>query len=331
MRKIAPTATVDPRAQLADDVEVGPGCYIGPQVKIGEGCRLLANVTIMGHTIVGRRNTFYPSAVMGAAPQDLKYRGEDTRLIIGDDNVFREYVTAHTGTELGGYVTEIGSRNQFQVGCHIAHDVKIGSHCILSNSVQIAGHVHVEDHVVISGLVGVQQFVTLGAYCFITGMSRCMADTPPYVIFSHESTIQGVNVKGLARWNFPEPSVQQLRELCKILYPKRDSIRNNFRIRDLYSLLPWARHQQNGVATLARRIREAEARHFQDEHCRRMIEFVKRSVYNGVHGRYLEACRRDVGAPPPRFFQADGDGTVPMREAPATPRLATGDAGSSAA
>lgn len=326
MRKIAPTATVDPKAQLADDIEIGPGCYIGPQVKIGEGCRLMANVTIMGHTIIGKRNTFYPSVVMGAAPQDLKYKGEDTRLIVGDDNVFRENVTAHTGTELGGYLTEIGNQNQFQVGCHIAHDVKIGSHCILSNQVQIAGHVHIEDHVGISGLVGVQQFVTLGAYCFITGYARCTADTPPYVIYGYDGVIQGINVKGLARWGFPEATVQQLRELCKMLYPKKDQTRNAFRIRDVYALLPWGKPEQNGVSTLARRLREAESRNFTDEHCRRMIEFLKRSVYKGVNGRYLESCRRDVGAAPPRFFQAAAE-PLPDR-ADGGPRLATGDAGS---
>src|SRR5437870_5362807 len=149
MAKIASTATVDPKAELAADVEVGPGCFIGPRVTIGAGTRLIANVTILGNTRIGAGNVFYPSTVIGAIPQDLKYEGTDTSLVIGDKNVFREGVTAHTGTELGGGVTEIGSHNQFQVGAHLAHDVRVGNHCILSNQVQIAGHVHIESHVTV--------------------------------------------------------------------------------------------------------------------------------------------------------------------------------------
>ena len=309
MTVVAPTATIDARAELSSDVEIGPGCCIGPYVQIGPGCRLIANVTIMGHTTIGEGNTFYPSCVIGADPQDLKHDGSDTRLIIGDHNVFRENVTAHTGTELGGGATEIGSNNQFQVGIHIAHDVRVGDHCILSNLVQIAGHVHIESHVVISGLVGVQQFVTLGKFCFITGAARCTADTPPYVIFGHDGIIQGVNVKGLARWGFADGSIQQLRDVCKLLYPRRDQAPNHYRLRNLYGLLHWRRHETNGVATVARRIREADARGFDDEHCKYMIEFLKRSIHQGVHGRYLESCRRDNGAAPAKFYKG-GNGNA---------------------
>lgn len=295
MTRIAPTATVDPKAELAADVEVGPGCYVGPKVHLGPGCRLLANVTILGNTRVGSANIFYPQCVIGAPPQDLKYQGADTELLIGDHNIFRESVTAHTGTEIGGGLTKIGSHNQFQVGSHLAHDVRVGDHCILSNLVQVAGHVHIEDRVVVSGLVGVQQFVTLGRNCFITGAARCTADIPPYVIYGHDGVIQGANVKGLARWGFNDSSVQQLRELCKILFPRKAPIRNDFRARSLYQLIPWRREETDGVATLARRLRDAEARAFNDENCIYMLEFLKRSIHKGVHGRYLESLRRDNG------------------------------------
>lgn len=305
MAKIAPTATVDPKAQIAADVEVGPGCFVGPKVRIGPGCRLMANVTILGNTTIGSANLFYPQTVIGAAPQDLKYDGADTELIIGDHNIFREAVTAHTGTEIGGGLTQIGSHNQFQVGSHIAHDVKVGDHCILSNQVQIAGHVHIEDRVVISGLVGVQQFVTLGRNCFITGAARCTADTPPYVIYGYDGMIQGINVKGLSRWGFQENSVQQLRELCKILFPRKDQIPNEFRARSLYGLFPWRRAASDVVVTLAKRLREAESKAFNDEHCRYMIEFLKRSIQQGVHGRYLESLRRDGAQPKARFYRTD--------------------------
>src|SRR5690606_29053135 len=110
-------------ARIAEDVEIGPGCYVGPEVQIGRGCRLIANVTVIGRTKMGEHNICYPAVVLGAAPQDLKYKGGETRLDIGDHNIFRENVTAHLGTELGGGVTEIGSHNQLQVGSHIAHDV----------------------------------------------------------------------------------------------------------------------------------------------------------------------------------------------------------------
>lgn len=312
MPQIAPTATVDHKATLADDVQIGPGCYIGPDVTIGPGTRLIANVTVIGKTRIGEHNVFFPSVVLGAAPQDLKYKGGNTELVIGDHNIFRENVTAHLGTEIGGGITEIGNHNQFQVGAHIAHDVKLGHHCILSNSVQIAGHVNIEDHVIISGLAGVQQFVTLGSYCFLAGAARCTADTPPYVIFGHDGSISGVNVKGLARWGFSDVTVQQLRELCRMLFPRRGAAPTQHRLRNLYGLLPSRSTEKAGVATLAKRLREADSRAFTDEHCQYLLAFVKRSIQSGVHGRYLESRRRDSGSPPPDFYRkglnTGGDG-----------------------
>jgi UDP-N-acetylglucosamine acyltransferase len=302
MPKIAPSATIHPEAEIAADVEVGPGCYIGPDVRLGAGCRLLPNVTLLGNTRIGTGNIFYPSTVIGAAPQDLKYQGADTQLLIGDHNIFREGVTAHTGTEIAGGVTEIGSHNQFQVGTHIAHDVKVGDHCIMSNQVQLAGHVRVEDHVTISGLVGVQQFVTIGRYSFIAGAARCTCDAPPYLIFSFDGAIQGVNVKGLYRWGFEEPVVQQLRDLFKQLYPRRSQDANYYRLRNLYGLLPTRRDDRNGAVSLARRIRDIEETASLDEHARYLVDFLKRSIHDGVYGRYLESQRRDSSASRPKFY-----------------------------
>ena len=307
MPNIAPGATVDPRAELADDVEIGPGCYVGPMVKIGPGCRLIANVTILGHTEIGSANLFYPSAVLGAAPQDLKYRGGNTRLVIGDDNIFRENVTAHTGTELGGGVTKVGNHNQFQVGAHLAHDVTVGDNCLLSNSVQIAGHVQIEDHVNISGLVGVQQFVTVGQYCFVTGASRCTTDTPPYLIFGgYGGAVMGVNVKGLGRWGFDEPSIQQLRDLCRNLFPRREQPMNDFSVRGLYHSVFAGKRDKNGKSSLIRRLSEAESNGPLSEHCQYLINFLKRSIHSGIHGRYLESLRRDSNGMPPGFYQGGG-------------------------
>jgi UDP-N-acetylglucosamine acyltransferase len=302
MRRIAPTASIDPKAELADDVEIGPGCHIGPEVTIGRGSHLIANVTVIGNTTIGERNKFYPSCVIGAAPQDLKYQGTSTRLNIGNENIFREGVTAHTGTEVGAGVTEIGDHNQFQVGSHLAHDVRVGSHCILSNQVQIAGHVRIEDHVTVSGLVGVQQFVTLGQYCFITGMARCTIDTPPYMIFGFEGSIQGVNIRGLGRWGFDEPSIQQLRELCKKLFPRKNQVAAQFGLRSIYRLMPFKKDERSAQASLARRIRECESNGPLDRHGQYLIDFLKRSIHQGVHGRYLESHRRDQQNPLPSFY-----------------------------
>jgi len=302
MPKIAPSATVDPRAEIAEDVEIGPGSYVGPMVKLGPCNRLMANVTIIGHTEIGHGNLFYPGAVIGAAPQDLKFKGSNTRLIIGNENIFRECVTVHTGTEVAGGQTEVGNHNQFQVGTHLAHDVRVGNHCILSNSVQIAGHVHIEDHVNISGLVGVQQFVTLGQFCFVTGASRCTTDTPPYLIFGgYDGTVMGVNVKGLGRWGFDEPSIQQLRDMCKKLFPKKEQPTNAFRLRSLYKWVASRRHDKEARDTFAKRLVEAEAMAGANEHCRYLINFVKRSIQSGVHGRYLESLRRDEAVRPDFF------------------------------
>lgn len=302
MIKAASSVTIDPGAELADDLEVGPGCYIGPDVTIGPGCRLMPNVTILGNTRIGSGNIFHSASVIGAPPQDLKYGGTNTRLVIGNDNVFREGVTAHTGTEIAGGVTEIGDRNQFQVGTHIAHDVKVGSHCILSNQVQVGGHVHIEDQVTISGLVGVQQFVTIGRYAFLSGMARCTWDAPPYLVYGFEGDIQGVNVKGLSRRGIDESSIQQLRDLYKQIFPRKNRPTNNYRLRTLYGLLPARRDDRNGAFTLARRLRNVESNGAWNEHCRYLIDFLKRSVHDGVYGRYLESQRRDSSGAAPRFY-----------------------------
>lgn len=303
MPKIAPNATVDPRAEIAEDVEIGPGSYVGPLVKIGPCCKLIANVTILGNTEIGHGNLFYPGSVIGAAPQDLKYKGANTQLIIGNENIFRECVTVHTGTEVAGGRTEIGSHNQFQVGTHLAHDVVVGNHCILSNSVQIAGHVRIEDHVNISGLVGVQQFVTIGQFCFITGASRCTTDTPPYLIFGgYDGSVMGVNVKGLGRWGFDEPSIQQLRDMCKKLFPKREQSNNAFRLRSLYKWVQSRRLEKDARESFSKRLSDAEAMAANNEHCQYLINFIKRSTSSGVHGRYLESLRRDESVRP-AFFE----------------------------
>ncbi len=179
--KISPQAVVDPKADIADDVEVGPFCVIGPDVKIGAGCRLLNSVTILGDTTIGRDNVFFPNTVIGGAPQDKKYKGARTRLTVGNGNVFREACTIHTGTEKGGGVTRVGDNNLLMVNCHLGHDVALGSSCVLANNVMIAGHVVIGDYVNMMGGVGVHHFVTIGDYAYIGGYARIHHDVPPFV------------------------------------------------------------------------------------------------------------------------------------------------------
>jgi UDP-N-acetylglucosamine acyltransferase len=283
MAIVAPNAFVDPKAELGSDVEVAHGCFIGPKVRVGDGSRLLPNVTIMGNTRVGEGNVFYPSAVIGAAPQDLKYRGGDTQLLIGNNNTFRECTTVHPGTETGGGVTQIGDNNQFQVGSHIAHDVRVGDNCVLSNQVQIAGHVVIEDCVNISGLVGVQQFVTIGQFSFIVGATRCTKDVPPYLILrGFDAEPVAVNEEGLRRWGIVNDDIEELKDLYKKLFSRKAS--------------------QVG-ANISDRIAAVESNGALSTHSRRLVEFLKRSVDSGVCGRYLESRRGDADAGLPKFYE----------------------------
>jgi UDP-N-acetylglucosamine acyltransferase len=303
MRSIASTATVDPACELGADVEIGPGCVVGPRVRLGDGCRLLANVYVAGDTVIGEENVFYPGCVIGAPPQDLKHSGEDTRLHIGDHNVFREYVTVHTGTVLGGGLTTIGCHNQLQVGSHVAHDVLIGDHCILSNGVQVAGHVCIEDYVTISGMTGIHQFVTFGKYSFVAGMARVTTDVPPFLMFSYDGTLAGVNNKGLLRWGFTETQCNNLKRLYRQLFPRHGREEESRGPRTLLEML-FSRRARRGALSLHRRIEEAEANDGLDENCRYLVTFLKRSLNDGKYGRYLESARKDAHVPPPKFYAA---------------------------
>lgn len=312
MRKIAPSAVIDPACELPSDIEVGHGCLIERGVSIGPGCRLLANVVLMGNTSIGSGNLFYPNCVIGAPPQDLKHDGHDTRLVIGNENVFRECVTVHTGTTLGGGETRIGHHNQFQVGAHLAHDVQVGDHCVLSNCVQVAGHAHISDHVTISGLVGIHQFVTLGRYCFVAGLCRCVTDVPPFLLLNHDSTLMGVNVKGMNRWGFSEEETARLKATYRQLFPRRGRESENGGLRNLYAML-FSRRARRSALSLSRRIVDVESAGPLDPNSRHLIDFLKASLNDGVFGRQLESKRRDAGLPPPSFFSA----ASALRETPA--------------
>ena len=215
---IHPTAIVDRHAELDPSVEVGPWCIIGPKVKIGKGTRLMSHVVIEGNTTIGEDNLIFPFAVIGAVPQDLKYKGEDTQVIIGRNNRIRESVTINLGTVQGGGVTKLGDDNLLMAYSHLGHDCIVGNHCIIANSGGLAGHVTLEDHVILGGMCGVSQFVRVGAHAYIGGQSGLERDVPPYVIAmgSRPTSIKGTNIVGMRRRGFPAETIQKINEAAKL-------------------------------------------------------------------------------------------------------------------
>jgi UDP-N-acetylglucosamine acyltransferase len=206
------TAVIDPKAKIADDVEIGPYSIIGPNVSLGEGCVVGPHVVINGDTIIGKNNKFFQFASIGEIPQDLKYNGERTQLIIGDDNTFRECVTVNLGTIDDNGKTVIGSRNLFMAYSHIAHDCIIGDDNIFVNSCALAGHIIVENFVHVGGYCGVHQFCKIGSYSFISHSCSILKDVPPYVMVTGgtDATVCGLNIVGLRRDNFSDDDILSL-------------------------------------------------------------------------------------------------------------------------
>ncbi|MGC4004162.1 MAG: acyl-ACP--UDP-N-acetylglucosamine O-acyltransferase [Pirellulales bacterium] len=180
--EIIQPAFVDPRAELADGVYVGPFSVIGPHVKIGPGTRLENNVTIVGHTTIGRDNHLFPGVVVGAEPQDVSYRGTDTRVEIGNRNILRESVTVNRATEKEEGITSLGDDNFLMGGCHVAHDCRIGDHVLMANAVLLGGHVHLHDYAALSGGAIVHHYTTIGRFSFTAGLSRVLHDVPPFML-----------------------------------------------------------------------------------------------------------------------------------------------------
>jgi len=219
MAQVHPTAVVHPGARLHETVEVGPYSIIGEKVTIGAGTRVAPHVVIEGRTTIGERNRIFQFASVGGAPQDLKYAGEDTQLIIGDGNTLRESVTMNIGTVGGGGVTRVGNNNLFMAYSHVAHDCVVGNSCIIANSVALAGHVQLEDSVILGGLSAVHQFTRLGKHAFIAGGSMVVMDVPPYCTAQGDrAELAGLNVVGLQRHGFTEEQIGRIKEAYKILF-----------------------------------------------------------------------------------------------------------------
>jgi UDP-N-acetylglucosamine acyltransferase len=220
-------AIIHKNAQIGEDVSIGPFAVIGENVVIGKGNKIGAHVVIDGWTQIGEYCEFCTGAVIGSPPQDLKYKGEKTRLIIGNHNIFREYVTVNTGTVEGGGVTTLGDHCLMMAYSHVAHDCHIGSHVNFGNCAGLSGHITVEDYAIIGGLSGIHQFVRIGAHCIVGGCTGVAQDIPPYMMASGErAKIYGLNKVGLKRRNFSDESIKALQKTYRILFRSKLSTKH---------------------------------------------------------------------------------------------------------
>ncbi len=272
---IHPTAVVDPGAEIGENVRIGPYCVIGAEVEIGEGTTLDSHVAVSGPAIIGRDNRFFPFCVIGADPQDLKFKGEHTLVIIGDRNVLREHVTLHRGTSAGGGLTRIGSDNLLMVAAHVAHDCIIGSSTVISNQVMLGGHVHVEDGAIIGGGAGIHHFATIGTLAFVGGLTRVKKDVPPFVrVDGDPAKVRDLNELALRRRNFSVDELQSLQRAFKRLY--RENGLDNGR-----------------AVTMAQRIVELKSEFNSVPSVLRLCESLESSAA-GVFGRSRERAREDA-------------------------------------
>jgi UDP-N-acetylglucosamine acyltransferase len=217
--KIHPTAVIDSQAQIDPDVEIGPYVVIEGQVRIRRGTRVMAHAYLTGWTEIGEGNEIHPGVVLGDAPQDKAYKGEETYLKIGDQNVFREYVQVHRGT-VAGSSTVIGNDNFLMATAHVGHNCKLGDNVVLANGALLGGHVEVGNNVFISGNCVVHQFVRIGDYSLMRGLSGTSRDVPPFAIVDWQHTVRGVNVVGLKRAGFDEKRIRALRGAFRVLFRK---------------------------------------------------------------------------------------------------------------
>lgn len=280
MTTLHPQAYVDPKAQIGRDVSIGPFCYIGPDVVLGDRCRILPHASIFGPTEMGPDNVVYPYCAIGSAPQDVKYRGGPTRLVIGRGNIFREGVTIHRGTEVdrtSGGVTRVGNQNLLMVGVHIAHDADLADNIIIANQVQLAGHVRIEECVTIGGVSAMHHFVTIGRNAYVAGMTRVTHDVPPYMkVEGYDQEVRAVNSVGMERWNIPRDSIALVKRAFRLLYPRRTA-RSPLRTVEALKQI-----RENGL--------------IEDAHVRYLADFLQRKLEIGIYGRVREHARCDGAA-----------------------------------
>ena len=218
-RDIHSTAIVSPKAKIAEGVRIGPYSTIGEKVTIGRDTIIGSHVVIDGKTTIGKKNKIYPFVSLGLPPQDISYQDEETRVIIGDENIMREFVTINRATTKQDKVTRIGNKNYLMAYAHIAHDCTLGNSIIMSNAATLGGHIEIGDHAIIGGLVAIHQFVRVGAYAFIGGKSATVKDIPPFMIASGDRVkLYGLNQMGLKREGFSQEVINNLKKAYKIIW-----------------------------------------------------------------------------------------------------------------
>ena len=249
MLKLHATAVVDRKAEIDADVDIGPYCVIGPGVKIGKGTKLKSHVVVEGRTTLGEENVIFPFATVGMIPQDLKYKGEPSELLIGDRNTIREYASLNPGTLGGGMVTRIGNQNLLMMYCHIAHDCILGNGNVIANGATLGGHVIIENYVIVGGLVGIHQFVKIGSGAILGAGSMVSKDVPPFCNATGDrARLRGLNLEGLRRRGFDKKKVDTLRKAYRIIFKSklktidalkkvRAEIRNSTEIEQLVSFI----------------------------------------------------------------------------------------------
>ena len=221
------TAIVDTKAKISENVEIGPYCIIGPGVEIETNTVLHSHVNIVGNTKIGRNNQIYPFSSIGTPPQDLKYKGEQNSLVIGDNNKFREYVNINPGTEQGGRVTRIGDNNLFMVYCHVAHDCVISNNIVLANNVQVGGHVTIQNNAIVGGSCAIHQFSRIGESAMIGGMTGVLSDVIPFGLsMGNRNNLMGLNLIGLRRSKVSNKNIKKIQLAYEIIF-KTPSFREN--------------------------------------------------------------------------------------------------------
>jgi len=266
--QIHATAEVDSSATIGEEVEIGARVYVGPGARIGDKCSIGRGSYIAENTHLGENNILYPYVILGTPPQDMKYHGEKTHLLIGDSNVFREFSTINRGTSNGEGETRVGDRNFFMTSSHVGHDCIVEDETIMVNNVQIGGHCHVEDGAKLMGAAAVNPFVTVGKMSYVGGMTRVVRDVPPFMILEgNPAKVRGVNEIGLRRAGYDEEKIDRLSNVYKKIY----------------------RTQELNRRKIFDRI---ESKDETIEEVRYLVQFLQRSL-EGRHGRYRESLRED--------------------------------------
>ena len=221
------TAIVNVKAKISDNVMIGPYCHVGPDVEIGSDTVLHSHVNIVGNTKIGKNNKIYPFSSIGTPPQDLKYKGEKNSLIIGNNNIFREYVNINPGTEQGGGITTVCDNNLFMVYCHVAHDCLISNNIVLANNVQVGGHVTIQNNAIVGGSCAIHQFSRIGESAMVGGMTGVLSDVIPFGLSTgNRNNLMGLNLIGLRRSNVSNENIKKIQLAYEIIF-KTPSFRQN--------------------------------------------------------------------------------------------------------